>query len=576
MQNPQFSFQIFDDNADVTNILLNIQALQAQMFVPISPNVNWKNCSNLIRTKKLFRSISPHIHISADSSATGNSREYFIKQLIGGTAIITTGIWSTKVSYVQGDDSEFGSFTITTLQGKNQKRISFIAAYIAVNKGSNIGIDSLFAQQTTIYEQNCLLQNRIPDKKYCPRKHAIQRLDDLISSLQPERHAIILMLDANQTPKECYSSCEIKPYTIEWLKERRGLNDPFIDLCGAHPNSTTQIPFRDIEYVLTYGVNSSSISTLGLNNPAPSDHFGICFDNDMVKFFNSSYSNLSTYQPRGLASGHGPSVSPYMKYVNEQIASHNLWKRTVVLHDLAKNNPQDFTNEHIHQLNNIDSQLTVILLAGERLCSKKNSRRQAWSPFLQNTALHYSYWRQKFLMSQIRLFHWEHLNKIRQRIRIEGAVHSNTDPEFIHNKLRLARLKWKKCKKQSKAIRDQLLTEKAELLASKLRTSEEKALQAIKKAEASRYLYLTLNELLGKQRKPLTQVDIRSQQGNPSSQFITVTTKDELERAILDRNKRHSKQSLKTPFMNDPFLSTSIDPSIHDNLLDQLFRWHIC
>jgi len=114
----------------------------------------------------------------------GNSREYFNKQLIGGTAITTTGIWSTKVSSVQGDDSRFGSFTITALQGKNQKGNSLITAYIAVKKGSNIGIDSLFAQQTTIYEHNCLLQNWIPDKKYCPCKHVIQRLDDLISSLQ--------------------------------------------------------------------------------------------------------------------------------------------------------------------------------------------------------------------------------------------------------------------------------------------------------------------------------------------------------------------------------------------------------
>ena len=110
-----------------------------------------------------------------------------------------------------------------------------------------------------------------------------------------------------------------------------------------------------------------------------------------------------------------------------------------MLHDLARNNPQDLTNEHIQQLNNIiDSQLTKILLAGERLCSKKNIRRQHWSPFLQNMALHYSYWRQKFLMSKKKLFHWEHLNKIRQQIQIEDAVHSNTDPEFIHNNLRLA------------------------------------------------------------------------------------------------------------------------------------------
>jgi hypothetical protein len=43
-------------------------------------------------------------------------------------------------------------YTITTIQGKGNKKISFIAAYIVVSKGS-IGVDSLYAQQTTLYEK---------------------------------------------------------------------------------------------------------------------------------------------------------------------------------------------------------------------------------------------------------------------------------------------------------------------------------------------------------------------------------------------------------------------------------------
>ncbi|MFN9982340.1 MAG: hypothetical protein ACK53Y_20600, partial [bacterium] len=125
-----------------------------------------------------------------------------------------TGMWATKVSSFSSNNNVFGSFSVTTLQGKNKKQISFIAAYIAVQKGSNIGVNSLNAQQTTIYKQQCLLQKCIPDKKYCPRKHAIQRLDTLILSLQKENHAIVLMLDANQTPSECWSSSNIKPFSI--------------------------------------------------------------------------------------------------------------------------------------------------------------------------------------------------------------------------------------------------------------------------------------------------------------------------------------------------------------------------
>jgi hypothetical protein len=37
-----------------------------------------------------------------------------------------------------------------TIQGKGNKFISFLAAYIAVKKGSDIGVESLYAQQYTI------------------------------------------------------------------------------------------------------------------------------------------------------------------------------------------------------------------------------------------------------------------------------------------------------------------------------------------------------------------------------------------------------------------------------------------
>lgn len=69
-------------------------------------------------------------------------------------------------------------------------------------------------QQTTIYEHQCLLQNQKPDNTYCPWKHALQQLDELIMSFQKKQHAVGLMMDANQTPSESFSSSEIKPYTI--------------------------------------------------------------------------------------------------------------------------------------------------------------------------------------------------------------------------------------------------------------------------------------------------------------------------------------------------------------------------
>jgi hypothetical protein len=130
----------------MSNFITNIQSLGAQMVVPISPNINWFNKSNWSKTKQIFRALSQDIHLSAVSSDIGLQNDYFHTSLIGGTAIIMMDLWSSKVSHCFEDPSGHGSYCVTTIQGKNNKKKSFLAAYIAVQKGSNIGVESLFAQ----------------------------------------------------------------------------------------------------------------------------------------------------------------------------------------------------------------------------------------------------------------------------------------------------------------------------------------------------------------------------------------------------------------------------------------------
>jgi hypothetical protein len=61
------------------------------------------------------------------------------------------------------------------------KKKSFISAYIAVSKGSDIGIESLYAQQIALYEQRCLASKKAP-KLFCPRQ------DGLIGKLWPSKN----------------------------------------------------------------------------------------------------------------------------------------------------------------------------------------------------------------------------------------------------------------------------------------------------------------------------------------------------------------------------------------------------
>jgi hypothetical protein len=116
----------------------------------------------------------------------------------------------------------------------------------------------------------------------------------------------------------------------------------------------------------------------------------------------------------------------------------------------------------------------------------------------------------------------------------------------------------------------QFLTDKAELMALNLRTSEEKALRAIIKSEASRQTFRNIKNILGVQQAALTQVDIPMEPNSSSSTHETLSKREEVESHILAHNRKHSLQALSTPFFNDPALQSLIDPDIPGNNIQHL------
>lgn len=252
-----------------------------------------------------------------------------------------------------------------------------------MQKGSDIGVQSLYAQQVTIFERNSLRTRSIPKTSFCPRREAMKRLNEKIRDLQKLGHAIVLMLDANQAVADCYPNETVRPYSIEWLCLQRGLSDPFTQLTGKRPNSTTQTPNREIDYILTYGIHANAISTQELNYPIQSDHLAIVMDLDLASFFSIEYSDIGDNQRRLLTSGNKKTVDEYISYVTSQIKEHKLMEKISDLSNKYFDDPLTFTPNDASLLNNIDNHLTEIMLAAEKRSSKKKDQRQPWSPELR-------------------------------------------------------------------------------------------------------------------------------------------------------------------------------------------------
>jgi hypothetical protein len=55
-----------------------------------------------------------------------------------------------------------------------------------------------------------------------------------------------------------------------------------------------------------------------------------------------------------------------------------------------------------------------------------------------------------------------------------------------------------------------------------------------------------------------------------NTSVLTLSSKPDIEGALLARNQRHSRQSLATPFAAHPILSSSIDPLAGSHHLDEM------
>ncbi len=175
-------------------------------------------------------------------------------------------------------------------------------------------------------------------------------------------------------------------------------------------------------------------------------------------------------------------------------------------------------------------------------------------------------------MIRSKILHWGRLNKLKQNLPIDKADHHSLCLNNTREHLRSAHRHWRQTKKKAPELREEFLQEKAEEYAIKMRTDQETALKMIKKTEEQKKTYMQIKEITGskKEKTPLTQIDI-SDQNNPLNK-ITLTTKAEIEPAIMTRNQRHSWQSLQTPFATNPTLSQAIDPHHPNNKIEEILQ----
>ena len=154
----------------------------------------------------------------------------------GGTAMIVTNALSHKIIKSGQDPEGLGRWSITTIQGKNQNKVSIINAYRPGKITKDKGITKVSTQQWDLLEE----QGRESENV---RKTMIEDLITIINNIQSTNHQVILLIDAN----EAYNEAE---KGISSLVEHTGMIDPIANKHGTRnePN-THKSGSKRIDYI---------------------------------------------------------------------------------------------------------------------------------------------------------------------------------------------------------------------------------------------------------------------------------------------------------------------------------------
>ena len=527
-----------------TNVLLdNLNNMEVDIFLASETNVNWKSAKHRNDFRHKVSRVWPSNRIAFSSSDVGiqfESHEF----LPGGTCTMAVDNLSMRVVKVGEDPSGLGRWSYITLEGQGGRKLTCITAY-RICKGAMKGVSTSCRQQLKVINdqemKNGLKASNI-DTSYLRRKF----VDDLIlfiQSLQEEGHAIVLGMDANETPEESIDNKgETKPGSVSWLLEQTNMNEVFASGHGIQPDSTTTTPGRFIDRLAVSGIDIERVALLRANEPAKSDHLGIMIDLDLHFLFDNACSPLASPQPRKLTSGNAEAVKKYVTFIQKQFVEHRIVERCRRLREISET--ETFDDYHRSQLYSLDKQVTEILLGAENHCSKKRVKRNLWSPALAKAGKEIGYWKQRIAFNG-RID--DGTRELGVSLDLPATVQQPMSVELCQFYLGVAWKSYRGIQAQERAYRDKFLKAKAKELAEKGNGDAAQAVRQIRHREKLRGDYASIRRGYGVQKQGLSTLDVPD---DATGGRKLLTEADEIHAYLLRRNAKHFSQATFTTFGN--------------------------
>ena len=528
------------DNPHTNNLLDNLNNMEADIFMASETNTNWKSAAFRNNFKSKVSRIWPAHRIAYSSSDVGMEFELH-EFLPGGTCTMAVDNLSMRVIKAGEDPSGLGRWSYITLEGQGGRKVTFITAY-RICSGTMRGTSTSCMQQKKVLNNQEMregMRTSSPDTNFLRRKF-IEDLAIFIQALKDAGHAIVLGLDANETPKESMKNEECKPGSISWLFEQTELLEVFDSHHNTIPDSTTTTPGRFIDRVAVYGISVQRAALLRANTPAKSDHLGIAIDLDLKYLFNNACSPLATPQPWKLTSGNKMSVQKYIAFIQKQFNEHKIVERCQRLKEACDN--EEFTDSHRKLLYALDRQVTEILLGAENQCSKKKPHRNLWSPALKKAGQEIGYWKQRLSANgQID----EGTKDLGNALELPHTIQQPMQIDLCKFYLNIAWKSYRGIQAQERMYREKFLKARAKEQAEKGNGDIAAALRQIRHREKLRKDYAAIRNGYGVAKHGLATLDVPDEETGGRK---LITNAEEIHAYLLKRNERHFSQASFTPF----------------------------
>ena len=470
-----------------------LKSVEASVVCLAETNTDWKHPDAHHRVFSQFRMCFNQVKMAVSHSGLKQNSIF----QPGGTTTAVVGKWSGR--FDSKGSNKKGGFSWIVMRGRRGRRIVIITCY-RVSQVSSVGLEdtnTAFIQQQTILRKSGL-------QSPCPRKECLAELATFIMMAEAKGHEVILSIDANEAVDSYRSALP------EFLSQTT-LVDTISHAHGEMAPKTYLRGQRRIDFVFA----SESLlphlrrsGHLGILDAIPSDHVGIWLEFDGTELFRGATENLGSIQQKPFTMRDTTQLKTFTDTVEKHLVEQSVESR---LGSLQRSIPEGAiaTPLHVAEYEKIARDVDAAMKAGIAASSRKNVGFHR-SPALTDAASIVRYWRLQLTACRNKIGLSEKIIRFASKHDLPQMVVSI---ESIHRALHDAWEDLRAVQQKAQEHRAKWLNEKADAVASQMKTDRSTALRQIAAENATKSTFQRLRPISkGTQTGALTRIKVPKQQ----------------------------------------------------------------